>query len=86
MGYAGPSSPILLNDGASEFMESSHEYHMHDQPNLMFGMDFNMESIMRPPHGHMNRQSLWPVYQSTEMYPPSENKVDPNSSVSLPLH
>ena len=80
------TGPILLNDGAPEFVENPHEYHMHDQPHLMFGMDFNMDTIMRPPHGHVNRHSLWPVYQSSEMYPPPENKVDPSSSVSLPLH
>lgn len=80
------TGPILMNDGAPEFVENPHEYHMHDQPHLMFGMDFNMESIMRPSHGHVNRHSLWPVYQSTDMYPQPENKGDPNSSVSLPLH
>lgn len=77
------TGPILMNENASEFAEQAHDYPMNVQSNVMLGMDFNMESMMRPSNGQTSRQSLWPIYQSSELQL-SEPMSD--GSIPLPLH
>lgn len=75
------TGPVLVNDKVSHFGEQAQAYGMNDQSNVMFGLDFGMDAMMRPPYTQSSKSSLWPVYQA-----PSAQQFSDSADPAMPLH